>query len=241
LESSDIPLLEKRRGICSPEHSFTKNMFYPVYLNLKGKRVVVVGGGQVAERKIESLLDTGASIIVFSPAVTARVVELADGKQIELHRRAYAHGDCAGATLVFSATDDPEVSRAVYKESSDLGVFVNTADQPRLCSFIMPAVVRRGDVGIAISTGGTSPALAARLRRRISTVVGPEYARLAALLSRTRSEIRGRVRNERDRKELHYRILDSDIISLLRNNDNAAAERRLKEIVEEFLLPEKTL
>ena len=103
------------------------------------------------------------------------------------------------------------------------------------------AVVRRGDVEIAVSTGGTSPALAARLRRRISAVVGPEYARLAALLSRTRSEIRGRVRNERDRKELHYRILDSDIISLLRNNDNAAAERRLKEIVEEFLLPEKTL
>jgi len=215
-------------------------MFYPVYLNLRGKRVVIIGGGLVAERKIESLLETGAQIIVFSPEVTTRIAGLADGKQIELHRRAYAHGDCAGAALVFSATDDPEVSRAVYKEATALGVFVNTADQPRLCSFIMPAVVRRGDIGIAISTSGTSPALAAKLRRRISALVGPEYALLAALLSRTRSEIRGRVRDEKDRRELHYRILDSDIISLLRHNENAAAERHLKEIVEEFLLQEKT-
>jgi precorrin-2 dehydrogenase / sirohydrochlorin ferrochelatase len=211
-------------------------MFYPVYLNLKSKRVVVIGAGEVAERKVESLLDTGATIVVISPEFTARVASLADQKRIELQRRPYVVGDCAGAALIFSATDDPKISSAVYKEASALGVFVNTADQPPLCSFIMPAVVRRGDIGIAISTGGTSPALAARLRRKISSTIGPEYMRLAELLSRTRLEIRGRVSDEKDRKELHYRILDSDIITLLKQNDTAGAERRLQEIIEDFEL-----
>ena len=207
-------------------------MFYPVYLNLNGKRVVVVGGGEVAERKVESLLDSGALVVVISPRVTSSLSALADQKRIELKRRRFTRGDCAEAALVFSATNDPAVGRAVYKEATRLGIFVNTADQPALCSFIMPAVVRRGDIGVAISTGGTSPALAARLRGKISRVIGPEYARLAELLSRARSEIRDRVSDERDRRELHYRILDSDIIALLRRNDTDGAERRLRNIIE---------
>ena len=207
-------------------------MFYPVYLNLNGKRVVVVGGGEVAERKVESLLDSGALVVVISPRVTSSLSALADQKRIELKRRRFTRGDCAEAALVFSATDDPAVSRAVYKDATRLGIFVNTADQPALCSFIMPAVVRRGNIGVAISTGGTSPALAARLRGKISRVIGPEYARLAELLSRARSEIRDRVSDERDRRELHYRILDSDIIALLRRNDTDGAERRLRNIIE---------
>src|SRR6266478_8209014 len=142
-------------------------MLYPVYLNLEGKRVVVIGGGDVAQRKIESLWEAGASVFVVAPQVTPRIAYLADQKWIELRKRVYAHGDCAGAALVFSATDDREVSRAVYQEASALGIFVNTADQPALCSFLMPAVVRRGDIGIAISTSGTSPALAVHLSRKI--------------------------------------------------------------------------
>src|SRR5207244_3508155 len=109
------------------------------------------------------------------------------------------------------------------------GIFINTADQPALCSFIMPAVLRRGDIGVAISTSGTSPALASLLREKISKIVGPEYAQLAELLSQTRSEIRGRVSSERDRRELHYRILNSDIITMLKANDPAGAERRLRQ------------
>src|SRR5215471_8306121 len=209
-------------------------MFYPVYLNLKGKRVVVIGGGEVAERKIESLLETGATIVVISPEVTSRIAALAGQQRVELQRRAYALGDCIGAALVLSATDDPEISRAAYKEASALGIFINTADQPALCSFIMPAVVRRGDIGIAISTSGTSPALAARLRRKISGVIGPEYARLVELLSRARLEIRSRVATEKNRKDLHYRIIDSDITTLLKSDDIGAAERRLKQIIEDF-------
>ncbi len=215
-------------------------MFYPVYLNLKGRRVVVVGGGEVAERKTESLLDTGASVLVISPEVTPHLAALADQKRIELRKREYSHGDCADAALIFSATGDPEVRRNVYGEAMARGIFINTADQPALCSFIMPAVLRRGDIGVAISTSGTSPALASRLREKISKIIGPEYAQLAELLSQIRSEIRGRVSSERDRRELHYRILNSDIITMLRANDTAGAEHRLRQIVEDFVCQQRT-
>jgi siroheme synthase-like protein len=124
------------------------------------------------------------------------------------------------------------VSKAVFEEARDTDVLVNTADQPALCDFIMPAVVRRGDVAIAISTGGTSPGLAARLRQKISLMIGPEYSRLARLLSKVRPEIQRRVPDARERKAVHDRILDSDIIDRLREDDMAGAERRLREIIE---------
>src|SRR5436190_18069745 len=168
-------------------------MFYPIYLNLKHKRVVVIGGGEVAERKVESLLHTGAKITAVSPNFTPPLSELADKKAIRIHRRAYQAGDCTGAALVFSATDDPEVSAAVFREAANCGALVNTADQPDLCDFIMPAVVRRGDIAVAVSTGGTSPGLAAQLRNKIAEIIGPEYAKLAEMLSEVRREIRRRI------------------------------------------------
>jgi precorrin-2 dehydrogenase/sirohydrochlorin ferrochelatase len=210
-------------------------MFYPVYLNLKGRLVVVIGGGEVAERKIESLLNSDASVLVISPKVTPRILSLSEQKKIEIRQRSYVPGDCSGASLVFSATDDPEINRSVYQEATALGVFINTADQPDRCSFIMPAVVRRGNIGVAISTNGTSPALAAILRRKISGLIGPEYARLSELLSRLRPEIRSKVHMAEQRKELHYRIIDSEIVSLLKLNDRARAEQRLREIIEDFM------
>jgi len=193
---------------------------------------VVIGGGEVAERKVESLLDTDASINVISPEVTARILKLASERRVELDRRLYRDGDCSGATLVLSATDDDATNRSVFEEARKAGALVNTADQPALCDFMMPAVVRRGDIAIAISTSGTSPGLAARLRQKIARLIGPEYGHLAQLLSEARPLIRRRIPEQADRKELQYRILDSDIMSYLRNNDIAGAERRLREIIE---------
>jgi siroheme synthase-like protein len=215
-------------------------MFFPVYLNLKGKRVVVIGGGEVAERKVLALTGTGASITVISPEVTTELARLAAAKSIEWHRRPYAPGDCKDAILVFSATDNREISRAVWEEAHRAGVLVNTADEPDLCDVIMPAVIRRGDLTVAISTGGASPALAATLREKLSQVLGPEYGQLVELLGRYRQEIQRRFQDERDRKALHYRLLDSDIIGFLQRNDSEGAERRLKEIIEAFACQEKT-
>jgi siroheme synthase-like protein len=207
-------------------------MFYPVFLNLRDRRVVVIGGGDIAERKVETLLGSGAFIVVISPEVTPRLEALARSEEIQWQRRAYAPGDCAGATLVFSATGDNRVSEAIVGDAVANGALVNTADQPSMCDFIMPAVVRRGDVAIAVSTGGTSPGLAARLRRKIAGIIGPEYAGFAELLSKVRPEIRRRVPDSVQRKTLHDRILDSDIMDRLKRNDRAGAERRLKEIIE---------
>ena len=215
-------------------------MFYPIYLNLRNKRVVVIGGGDVAERKVGSLADTGASIIVISPEVTPKLAALAKEGGVELHRRGYVEGDCRGAALVFSATGDLEVNIAVWKEASASGIPANTADQPDLCDFIMPAVVRRGELTIAISTGGKSPALAAELRKKLSEMIGPEYDQLSDLLARVRPEIRRRVPNEDDRKALHYKIIESDIIACLERNDFSCAERRLREIIEDFVCQERT-
>ena len=207
-------------------------MFYPIYLNLSGKRVVVVGGGEVAERKIESLLGTGATITVVSPEVTSGILALANEKRIQLHQRHYATGDCGGAAFVFSATDDPRVSHAVFQDGHSAGALVNTADQPALCDFIMPAVVRRGHVTIAISTGGTSPGLAARLRQKIARLVGPEYGLMAQLLADARPANSAAVPDPEERKALQYRILDSDIMTYLKQNDMEGAARRLREIIE---------
>ena len=203
-------------------------MFYPIYLNLKDKRVIVIGGGEVAERKVHSLLGTGADITVISPEVTSTIESLAQSGRIHLLRRRYVDGDCDDATLVFSATDDPAVSAEVFNRSA----LVNTADQPELCDFIMPAVMRRGDITVAISTGGSSPGLAARLRDEVTEIIGPEYGELAALLRRVRPEILNRVPDQERRKALHYRILDSDIIERLKRGDSKGAERRLRELME---------
>jgi siroheme synthase-like protein len=216
-------------------------MFFPVYLNLTGKRVVVIGGGEVAERKVTSLMGTGAAVTLISPDVTADLLSLSSANSIEWKKRSYEHGDCADAAIVFSATNDPEVSRAVWDEATKNGVLINTADQPALCDFIMPAVVRRGDLAVAISTGGASPALAATLREKLSEVIGPEYQELLEVLSRTRPQIQQRFSDESDRKAIHYRILESNLIALLKKQDRNGAERLLKEIIEDFACQEKPL
>jgi siroheme synthase-like protein len=215
-------------------------MFFPIYLNLTGKSVVVIGGGEVAERKVASLDGTGAAVTVISPDLTPQLLSLAGSNAINWKRRTYAHGDCSGAALVLSATNDPAISRQVWEEATNAGILVNTADQPAFCDFIMPAVVRRGDLAVAISTGGASPALAATLRERLSEMLGPEYEELLEMLSRARTEIQRRFQDEHDRKALHYRILESNLIGLLKQQDRQSAERLLREIIEDFACPERT-
>src|SRR5262245_5092574 len=215
-------------------------MFFPVYLNLTGKRVVVIGGGEVAERKVASLSGSGAAITVVSPTLTPQLLRLAESNLIQWQKRKFMSGDCSGAALILSATNDPTISREVWEEAKKAGILINTADQPSLCDFIMPAVVRRGDLAVAISTGGASPALAATLREKLSDMFGPEYGELLEMLSRARSEIQQRFPDEGDRKALHYRLLDSNLIGLLKRQDHEGAERLLRKMIEDFACQEKT-
>lgn len=205
--------------------------YFPISIHLEDKLVVVVGGGEIACRRIESLLKCGARIKVVSPEVLPRIVFLDQSGQLSLDKRPYRRGDVKGALVALTATDDREVNQLVWEDAQRYGVLLNTADEPALCDFIMPALVRRGDLTVAISTEGKSPALASNIRRRIDEMLGPEYGKLLDVLGHWRLRLRKRFTDPVQRKVIQRRIVDSDTLDLARDPDPEALERRLEEIV----------
>jgi len=205
--------------------------YYPIFINLKDKPCLVVGGGEVARRKVETLLTYGARVRVVSPQVGTGILRLAARRQIELLRRGYEAQDVAGCCLVIGATDDPEVNRRVAEDASRAGVLVNIVDEPDLCSFIVPSVVRRGELQVAVSTGGCSPALAKRLRIELSAQFGPEYAEYVELLGRCREEVLRRVEDEEVRRGIFQRLVEGDVLELIRQGDKAGLRGCLREIL----------
>ena len=166
--------------------------YYPIFLKLTGRRCVVFGGGPVAEGKLSKLIESGASVTVVSPRVTAIIEDLAQTGTLQWIPRVYSNGDLEGAHLAIAATDDRQVNQQIAKEAEHLGVILNVVDDPDLCGFIAPSVVERGPVTLAISTGGASPALARRLREALTDTPALEWADLAPVLSRARKEVRHR-------------------------------------------------
>lgn len=159
---------------------------YPVFLDLARVPVLVVGGGTIALRKACGLADAGAAVTVVAPSVVAELAALA----VEVERRAYVAGEAAGYQLVITATDDPAVNAQVAADAKAARVWVNSADDPDNCSFILPAVARRGLVTVAVSTGGASPSLAGHLRTQIERdVLTPAVEGAATELARQRAEI----------------------------------------------------
>ena len=141
---------------------------FPIFLKLTGRRSIVVGAGHLAESKIASLRAADASITVIAPEASPAIAEQAAAGELTLHRRPYHPGDLDGAFLVVAATNDPAVNRAVFAEATASGVLCNAVDDPPFCDFYFPSVVRRGDLQIAISTAGNSPALAQQLRKELN-------------------------------------------------------------------------
>jgi uroporphyrin-III C-methyltransferase/precorrin-2 dehydrogenase/sirohydrochlorin ferrochelatase len=211
--------------------------FYPVFLNLRGRRCVVVGGGAVAEQKVVGLLEAGARVVVTSPALTWKLEDLASTGTIEVLRRPYQRGDLEGAFLAIAATDDRDANAAVWDEAEDRGILLNAVDDLPHCSFIAPAVHREGDITVAISTGGKSPAFAVRLRERISALIGREEAEFLNLLGELRPHIAARVPDFKVRTRLWYQIVDSDAIEYVRRGDVAGARRRIDGMVEQAVSP----
>lgn len=198
-------------------------MQYPVNLVLDGRRCLVVGGGTVALRKVQGLLACGGRVTVVAPRLAAELRMLSE---VTIEERSWRPEDLAGMWLVIAATDDPAVNRAVYDAGQEAGVWVNGADDPANCSFTLPSVVRRGDLQVAVSTGGRSPALASWLRRRLEGQIGPEYAVLLDLLATERDGLKAAgVSTE----GLDWRsALDSDMLDLIRTGDLAHARERLQ-------------
>jgi precorrin-2 dehydrogenase/sirohydrochlorin ferrochelatase len=141
---------------------------FPIFLKLTGRRCTVIGGGHLAESKIESLRAADARITVIAPETSERIAVLAAAGEIDLQRRAYERGDLAGTFIVVAATDNPTVNRAVFAEATATGVLCNAVDDPPFCDFYFPSVVRRGELQVAISTAGNSPALAQQLRKELN-------------------------------------------------------------------------
>lgn len=207
--------------LCYPSrHGRVKLMrYYPIFLDLRGRRCVVVGGGRVAERKVRMLLRSGARVHVISPAVTPRLAILAARKKIELTPRAYRPGDLEGPAssrqgdgtasrpvLVFAATDDSAAQTAVRKHAEDLGALFNAADDARRSNFLVPASFAQGDLLVAISTSGASPALARRLRRQLQVTLGHEYRNYLRFLREARKHVIDTVPDEAQRAKIFRQL-----------------------------------
>ena len=163
------------------------NIYYlPIFCNLEGKKVIVIGGGRVAQRKIELILPTKAKIVVIAQKVLDEIKDMANEGQIELFEREYKTGDLKGAWIVIAATDDPEVQQSIFNESEERGIFCNVVDKPEVCSFIVPSMVRRGDLCIAISTGGQSPGLSKHLRKNLEKEFGYEWEDFITIIGQLR-------------------------------------------------------
>ena len=165
---------------------------YPLVVDLANRPCAVIGGGDVAERKVEGLLAAGAVVTVVSPALNDGLAALARGGRIGHVCRRYRRGDLAGKMLAFVATGDRRVAAAVAGEGRERGVWVNAADDPAHCDFFLPSVLRRGPLLVAVATGGASPALARAVRRQIEQLLTPEYAVLAETVAEIRRELRAR-------------------------------------------------
>lgn len=204
-----------------------------VLTGLAGRRCVVVGGGAVAARKVAALVEAGARPVVISPEPGPELEEMAAAGQVEPIRRRYRAGDLAGATLAIAATDDRSVNAAVSDEAQGTGVLVNVVDDPERCTFIVPAVIRRRDLLIAISTGGGSPALARHLRQALEPVADPAYGDLLALLAGLRPRVQQQIAPSGQRP-VWDRLLDGELLACLRAEGVEAARERAERIVEGF-------
>lgn len=206
--------------------------WYPVYLNLEGRSCVVIGGGPEAERKVLGLREAGGRVTVISPTITRRLEEMAEQGLIQVARRSYKRGDLDGAFLAIAASEDRRANREIWQEAEQGRVVLNAVDDMPHCHFIAPAIYRQGDLTVAISTAGKSPALGVRVRNRIGALIGPEYAVFLDMLGDLRSEMAAREPDPVRRAALWYRIVDSDAIQYLRRGDVPGARQRIMSLLD---------
>lgn len=175
--------------------------YYPIYLDIEGKKCVVIGGGKVAERKVISLLNAGAKVRVISPVVTAAIEQAAGERKITLSKRRYRKGDLREVLLAYAATDDVPANIRVFLEAKEKGVLLNVVDDPESSHFIVPSAVERGKLSIAISTGGASPAFAKKLRMEMEERYGEEYAIFLDIMAAIRQKLLTKgAENDKNRK-----------------------------------------
>lgn len=196
--------------------------YYPIFLDLKGRSCLVVGGGEVAERKVRGLLDAGARVTVISPDLTFQLEVWVKEAKLFHEPRHYRPGDLREYQLAFVATDDRSVNGAVFEEARHLGVWVNAADDPAHCDFILPSVLRRGELAVAVASGGTSPALSRAVREELEAYLTDDYAVLSQIAAEVRQELKSQA--SRPGPEAWRRALDSAFRQLVREGKRAEAK-----------------
>jgi len=207
------------------------NTYYPVYIKLRNQSCVVIGGGKIAEGKVEGLLAVEARVTVISPELSPRLQELSNQKQITYIPRPYQAGDLTGAFMVICATDQAEINHQVWQEASANRQLVNVVDDTPRCNFIAPSILRKGDLTIAISTSGKAPALAVRLKERFQREIGPEYERFLELAGELREPLAKHIPDFETRKALWYELVDSDILEVLARGEEDSAKEIISQVV----------
>jgi precorrin-2 dehydrogenase/sirohydrochlorin ferrochelatase len=211
-----------------------KMPYYPIHVDLKGRKCLVIGGGKVAERKVRSLIVCKAEVSVVSPKITTGLKKLMEKERFLYLQKKYEESDLDQAFLVIAATDQSEVNQQIYQDALRRNLLVNVVDSPQCCNFIMPAFVKRGDLLLSVSTGGKSPALARKIRKKLESEFGEEYQPFLEVLGELREKIQGHIRDPLLRKKLFHQILDSDLLDLFRRGDFESAHRRKLALLKEM-------
>ncbi len=211
--------------------------YYPAFLDVNGRYCLVVGGGAVGTRKVRTLLECGARVTVISAEFSPELVKLAAADRVTLKSDPYRSRDLEGMFLVIGATDDEALNRRVSRDAARRNMLCNIADRPEACSFILPAIVKRGDLVIAVSTSGKSPAFAKHLRQRLETEFGPEYARFLELMGAVRKKLLAADHAPEAHKPLFEALIARGLVDLIRQGD----EKKIDALLGEILGPQFSL
>jgi precorrin-2 dehydrogenase/sirohydrochlorin ferrochelatase len=207
--------------------------YYPICLDIQNRNCLVVGGGSVGTRKVMTLLECAAVVTVVSMGATEKLQELSKRHRIKLKRRPFRTSDLYGKFLVMGATGNPELNRQIHDEAKRLGVLCNIADSPEACDFILPSVVNRGDLTIAISTSGKSPAFAKKMRKYLEKEFGTEYSEFLILMGEIRKKLLSEDHEHEEYKYLFEQLIESDLIKMIKDRQIENINALLFEILGE--------
>ena len=206
--------------------------YYPVFADLAGRRCLVVGGGPIAQRKTTTLLSYGADVTVISPTATSRLRAYATQRRIRYVPRRFRPADLRGAWLVYASTSDQQINQLVYRSATARRIFTNVVDQTPLCSFIATAILRRGPLTVAVSTGGASPSLAKKVRSDVGRMLGAEYVPMLGLLAGLRNIAKQKLPKYQDRKVYFDQLVHGSVFDLVRTGKREAARRTALDLLD---------
>jgi len=215
--------------------------YYPIFLDLEGKKVLVVGGGKVAQRKIETLIEHGALVQVISRKLDPHIASMAEKGLIQYAGQDFSESLLDGVFLVIAATSDASLNRLVSDKAQQKGLLVNAVDQPSECNFIVPSVLRRGDLVVAVSTSGKSPAFARKVREDLEKRFGDEFELFLTLMGNLRERILSQGLSQELNRELFEKLVASHILASIRDDDWERAASIVGEVLGRSFSPEEIM